>query len=214
MVIGITNLKGGVGKSTISQNLAVSLAHKGYKVCVLDTDLGQRSSMKWAAQRGEDVPSIPVLGTEADNVIKDAKEQENYYDFVLIDGSPQLELAQVKTLTVSDIVIVPVSPSALDIWSMQQFMAKYEQVKAVKGDSIQGLILLNKFSGRMRLDREVTEALDSLGLKVMTTKLADRVVYREAPINGLGVLEMKNDKAKKEVTQLANEILKIVKKKK
>ncbi|MCB0522343.1 MAG: AAA family ATPase [Lewinellaceae bacterium] len=214
MVIGITNLKGGVGKSTISQNLAVSLAHKGYKVCVLDTDLGQRSSMKWAAQRGEDVPAIPVLGTEADNVIKDAKEQENYYDFVLIDGSPQLELAQVKTLTVSDIVIVPVSPSALDIWSMQQFMAKYEQVKAVKGDSIQGLILLNKFSGRMRLDREVTEALDSLGLKVMTTKLADRVVYREAPINGLGVLEMKNDKAKKEVTQLANEILKIVKKKK
>lgn len=214
MVIGITNLKGGVGKSTISQNLAVSLAHKGYKVCVLDTDLGQRSSMKWAAQRGEDVPAIPVLGTEADNVIKDAKEQENYYDFVLIDGSPQLELAQVKTLTVSDIVIVPVSPSALDIWSMQQFMAKYEQVKAVKGDSIQGLILLNKFSGRMRLDREVTEALDSLGLKVMTTKLADRVVYREAPINGLGVLEMKNDKAKKEVTQLTNEILKIVKKKK
>jgi chromosome partitioning protein len=214
MVIGITNLKGGVGKSTITQNLAVSLAHRGYKVCVLDTDMGQRSSMKWAAQRGDDVPSIPVLGTEADNVIKDAKEHENHYDFVLIDGSPQLELAQVKTLTVSDIVLVPVSPSALDIWSMQQFMAKYEQVKAVKGDGIQGLILLNKFSGRMRLDREVTEALESLGLKVMTTKLADRVVYREAPINGLGVMEMKNEKAIKEITQLTNDVLKAIKKKK
>lgn len=69
MIVGVTNLKGGVGKSTITQNLAVSLAHRGYKVCILDTDLGQRSSMKWAAQRSEDVPAIPVLGTKADNVM-------------------------------------------------------------------------------------------------------------------------------------------------
>ena len=212
MIIGITNLKGGVGKSTLTQNLAVSLAHRGYKICILDTDMGQRSSMKWAAQRGEDVPAIPVLGTEADNVIKDAKEHEKHYDIVLIDGSPQLELAQVKTLTASDLVLVPVSPSALDIWSMQQFMGKYEQVKAVKGDSIHGFIILNKFSGKTRLDKEVTEALDSLGLKVLDSKIADRVAYREAPINGLGVSEMKNEKAREEVSLLTDEVERIMKK--
>ncbi len=212
MIVGVTNLKGGVGKSTITQNLAVSLAHRGYKVCILDTDLGQRSSMKWAAQRSEDVPAIPVLGTEADNVIKDAKEHERHYDLVLIDGSPQLELAQVKTLTASDLVLVPVSPSALDIWSMQQFMGKYEQVKAIKGDSIHGFIILNKFSGKTRLDKEVTEALDSLGLKVLNNKIADRVAYREAPINGLGVIEMKNDKAKEEINLLTDEVISMMEK--
>ncbi|MBI1228144.1 MAG: AAA family ATPase [Bacteroidetes bacterium] len=212
MVIGVTNLKGGVGKSTLTQNLAVSLVHRGYKVCILDTDLGQRSSMKWAAQRSEEVPAIPVLGTEADNVIKDAKENEKHYDIVLIDGSPQLELAQVKTLTASNLVLVPVSPSALDIWSMQQFMGKYEQVKAVKGDGIHGFIILNKFSGKTRLDKEVTEALDSLGLKVLKSKIADRVAYREAPINGMGVIEMKNDKAKKEVNLLTDEVISMMKK--
>jgi len=212
MIVGITNLKGGVGKSTITQNLAVSLAHRGYKVCILDTDLGQRSSMKWSAQRSEDVPAIPVLGTEADNVIKDAKEHERHYDIVLIDGSPQLELAQVKTLTASDLVLVPISPSALDIWSMQQFMGKYEQVKAIKGESIHGFIILNKFSGKTRLDKEVTEALDSLGLKVLSNKIADRVAYREAPINGLGVIEMKNDKAKEEINLLTDEVISMMKK--
>lgn len=211
MVIGITNLKGGVGKSTISQNLAVCLAHRGYKVCVLDTDLGQRSSMKWAAQRGDDVPAIPVLGTEADNVIRDAKEKEKHYDVVIVDGSPQLELAQVKTLTASDIVLVPISPSALDIWSMQQFLAKYEQVKAAKGDGIQGYIVPNKFSGKTRLEREVAEALDTMGVKVMQSRLADRVAYREAPISGLGVFELKNDKAREEISHFADEVEAIMK---
>lgn len=211
MVIGITNLKGGVGKSTISQNLAVCLAHRGYKVCVLDTDLGQRSSMKWAAQRGDDVPPIPVLGTEADNVIRDAKEKEKHYDVVIVDGSPQLELAQVKTLTASDIVLVPISPSALDIWSMQQFLAKYEQVKAAKGDGIQGYIVPNKFSGKTRLEREVAEALDTMGVKVMQSRLADRVAYREAPISGLGVFELKNDKAREEISHFTDEVEAIMK---
>lgn len=212
MVIGITNLKGGVGKSTLSQNLAVSLALRGYKICILDTDMGQRSSMKWAAQRSDDVLPIPVFGTEADNVIKDAKEHEKHYEIVIIDGSPQLELAQVKTLTASDIVIVPISPSALDIWSMQQFLGKYEQVKEVKGNSIHGFIILNKFSGKTRLDKEVTEVLDSLGMKVLESKIADRVAYREAPINGLGVMEMKNEKAREEVAFFTDEIEGIIKK--
>lgn len=206
MVIGITNLKGGVGKSTISQNLAVCLVHRGHKVCILDTDLGQRSSMKWAAQRGDDVPPIPVLGTEADNVIRDAKEQEKHYDIVIVDGSPQLELAQVKTLTASDIVLVPISPSALDIWSMQQFLSKYEQVKAAKGETIQGYIVPNKFGGKTRLEREVAEALDTMGVKVMQSRLADRVAYREAPISGLGVFELKNDKAREEISQFTDEV--------
>lgn len=38
-IVGITSGKGGVGKSTITVNLAVTLARKGYKVGVLDADI-------------------------------------------------------------------------------------------------------------------------------------------------------------------------------
>ena len=39
MVISVTNLKGGVGKSTVAQNMAVGFAHKKYKVCILATSM-------------------------------------------------------------------------------------------------------------------------------------------------------------------------------
>ena len=39
-IITITSGKGGVGKTSISLNLSLSLASKGYKVCLFDADLG------------------------------------------------------------------------------------------------------------------------------------------------------------------------------
>jgi flagellar biosynthesis protein FlhG len=39
-VIGIASGKGGVGKTTVTINLAAALAHKGFRVMVLDGDLG------------------------------------------------------------------------------------------------------------------------------------------------------------------------------
>ncbi|NCC54663.1 MAG: septum site-determining protein MinD, partial [Erysipelotrichia bacterium] len=41
--IAITSGKGGVGKSNICLNIGVSLAKKGYKVCMLDMDLGLKN---------------------------------------------------------------------------------------------------------------------------------------------------------------------------
>lgn len=39
-VIGIASGKGGVGKTTVSTNLAVALTHQGHKVMIFDADLG------------------------------------------------------------------------------------------------------------------------------------------------------------------------------
>jgi chromosome partitioning protein len=212
MVIGITNLKGGVGKSTISQNLAVSFTLRGYKVCVLDTDTEQRSSLKWAGQRESHLPHISVVGIEGDQINKEAKYQEQHHDIVIIDGSPQLAKTQTKTLTASDILIIPLSPSSLDFWSMEQFLERYEQVKEAKGDGIQAYILLNKTTGKTNLEKEVLSELEKMQVGILETRLADRIAYREAPINGIGMLEYKDAKAKEEVNRLTDEIEGLIKK--
>ena len=53
MIIAVTNLKGGVGKTTVSINLAVAFALRGKSVCLVDLDEGQRSASMWAGNRSE-----------------------------------------------------------------------------------------------------------------------------------------------------------------
>jgi chromosome partitioning protein len=205
MVIGITNLKGGVGKSTLSQNIAVALAHKGYKVCILDTDLEQRSSMKWHGLR-EQEPSVAVFGVEGDQINKVAEEQKKAYDLVIIDGSPQLSKTTTKILTASDVVLVPITPSSLDVWSFENFLERYEQVKAVRGDTIQAFIVLNRYTGNTKLDKEVLDVMKDFNIRLMQTTIGQRVAYREAPTNGLGVVEFKDSKAKDEMLRFTDEL--------
>ena len=38
IVISVTNMKGGTGKSTMATHVAAGLAIRGSKVCVIDTD--------------------------------------------------------------------------------------------------------------------------------------------------------------------------------
>lgn len=39
-ILSITSGKGGVGKTSISLNLSLSLAAQGFRVCLFDADLG------------------------------------------------------------------------------------------------------------------------------------------------------------------------------
>lgn len=57
MIISITNLKGGTGKSTVSTNLAVNFSHMEYRVCIVDTDTNG-SSVHWSGLRPDDYPII------------------------------------------------------------------------------------------------------------------------------------------------------------
>ena len=214
MIISVTNLKGGVGKSTISQNLAVWFANQGKKVCILDTDMEQRTTMRWSGLRSSNLPDISVFGVETEQIIKASSTQAEIYDLVIIDGTPQLGKTMMATIMASDLVLVPLTPSAFDMWSFENFLNKYRDVKDVKeakGIPFQACIILNKYTGKSNMDKNVLEVVQDFGMKVLETTIGDRVAYREGPINGVGVIEMKDKKAILEIDNLGHEINRIIK---
>ena len=87
-VILFTSCKGGVGKSTVCANLAMSLAEKGKKVLLIDCDFGNRCLDIILGLSDEAVYDIgdAVLGriSPEDAVIKD-KRSENLF-FVAAPG--------------------------------------------------------------------------------------------------------------------------------
>lgn len=57
-VISIANIKGGVGKSTVSATLAAGLCLKGYKVLMIDSDPQSNLTMSFLAEQADEIPSL------------------------------------------------------------------------------------------------------------------------------------------------------------
>jgi chromosome partitioning protein len=211
MIIAVTNLKGGVGKSTVAQNLAVCYAHAGKKVCILDTDLKQRTTMRWIGERSEDLPSIIVAGVEEKQLSQQATALRNLYDVIIIDGRPDLEILATKTIAVSDVVLIPLTAKSADIWSLQNFMEWFETVNermaSMTGKTIKAFLLLNMYRSNRTITREIEEYLKEVGIELLDTKLADRTAYIEAMTLGMGVFEYQKDpKARDEMDKLFKEL--------
>ncbi|MDR6194959.1 AAA family ATPase [Siphonobacter sp. SORGH_AS_0500] len=117
MIISVTSLKGGVGKSTLSQNLAVCFAHAGYKVCIIDVDTNQ-STIRWSGLRSEDNPAIPVFGQpDGIELSKNVKILARDYEVIVIDGTPSLNKVTSKIILLADVLLIPILPSGLDMWA-------------------------------------------------------------------------------------------------
>lgn len=211
MKIGISNLKGGVGKTTIAQNLAVCLAHVGYKVCIVDTDRNQ-NTISWIGERDAALPKILAVGltdSKALSAAVDQLDQDN--DFVILDGTPSLSEMTTRIILASDLLIVPILPSGHDIRSMQIFFERFEQAKEFR-QNIPIYFFINQFSDSIKLHQSIRELLNDFGVEVMETRFNRRVAYAETSVNGKGVIEHTDEKAAAEVTSFTKEVLEIANK--
>lgn len=210
--IGITNLKGGVGKSTITQNLAVCLAHMGYKTVIVDTDTNQ-NSLSWYAARDEDLPNINVVGvTESEALNKSIENLHKDYDIVLIDGTPNLSKMATRIILASNILLVPIRPGAQDFRTMQEFINRYNEAKEFRNE-IPAFFILNEFSGQKKVHEGILKQIKAtFEIPVLKTKINSRVAYTEVSVLGQGVYEYTDIKAKQEIVSLTKEVLNHAKK--
>src|SRR6516164_1959115 len=114
MIISALNQKGGVGKSTVAINLAAVLARDA-RVLLVDSD-PQGSSLSWSAAR-EAAPLFSVIGMPKPTLHRDLADVAKGYDHVVIDGAPRVTDLTRSAIIASDLIVVPVGPSPLDLWA-------------------------------------------------------------------------------------------------
>ena len=134
----VASSKGGVGKTTLSTNLAAHFANDGRRTVLVDADR-QGSSRHWAEKRAHlETAVLPVDGTRRDWNRKVPDDAQH----VVVDapaGAHGPEL--LHFLDAADAVVVPVLPSRIDIEATVPFLdtlARHPRVR--KGDLPVGLV--------------------------------------------------------------------------
>ncbi len=210
MVLSIVNLKGGVGKSTVSQNLAVAFTMAEVKTCIVDTDYEQQTSMKWVEQRGEKQPRIPVFSISEKALSSNLAELRETYQLIIVDGTPALSTLASRILLESDLVLVPITPTGFDLWSFEKFLERYEDVNARRETKLPACLVLNRYR-KTSFHKGAEEAMRDFDIPLLNSRIADRMAYQEAGLQGLGVLECKDKKAIEEIQNLTDEVFEIMK---
>lgn len=207
-VVAILNEKGGCGKTTIATNLARGLQLEGLNVMIVDSDV-QGSARDWGAVE-TDVDKPAVIGMDRPTLHKDIPKVAEGADVVVIDGAARAEKMQTSAIKASDLVLIPVQPSAYDIWSSETVVDLVQARREVAGKPDAAFLVSRQIVGT-NLAGEAQEALESFDLPVLEGRTAQRVIYAEAASKGLSVMDVgPSSKAADEIQQIVHDTLAIL----
>ena len=117
-VIVVANPKGGVGKTTLSTNLAGYLASSGKAVMLGDVDR-QQSSRTWLGLRATGLPKISAWEVTDGEVVRPPKGTTH----VVLDTPAGLHGRRLdEVMKLADKVLIPLQPSIFDIHATHAFI--------------------------------------------------------------------------------------------
>lgn len=175
-IYSFLSLKGGVGKTTSAFHFATVIARRGFPVVLLDAD-PQESGVAWARLAAQTSPlPFEVRTTPRDGLAQDARAQAKTH-VVVIDTPPNAEDLFQQAALVSDLSIMPVSPTVIDLERLGKSIRHLQNLEAIRPD-LNSRILLIRHSAREQLSREAREGLQHY--PVLNATIRDLKAYRAA----------------------------------
>lgn len=185
-VISFINQKGGTGKTTNAVHLAVKLAESGKDVVLVDCD-AQKSATQWVR---EAAPTLPIIRlVTADEILDKLQAIAAAHEYVVIDGPAGLAETSRAALFMTDLAIVPCTPSTVDLRATDEALKVVRQVQNIRKGPPTTLFAPTRIDLRERVSKDLLEAAAAFGIP-MTPIIARRTAYQDAPGQGSVVWRM------------------------
>lgn len=176
-VISIVQRKGGAGKTTIAISLAGDLYRRGILVDVIDAD-PQRSASEWAAPgrlpfRVSEVPLHYGDAARWAGIIRSLPGE------VTIIDTPPHEYAVGAAVAVADVVVLPCTPSGLDLSATEETISAIAFARSKRDADVPTFLVPNRVDPRTLEGQHIVEALRELG-EIVCNPIASRLAYVRA----------------------------------
>lgn len=206
MIISVLNQKGGVGKTTLSVNLARAYTKSNIKTLLVDSDY-QGSAQRWHERSGGDLIDMTCL--PMNTLDKDIlKYVTGGYDRIIIDGIPRVSTLTICAIKCADLILIPVQPSPYDVWATADLVQNvHDKINLSDGRTKAAFVVSRKITGT-KLGRDIQEELKKLDLPVLINGTSQRVAYATSVEKGLTVLdgEYERSEAFQEINNIMREI--------
>ena len=215
MILTVGNTKGGVGKTTLAVQIAISRALAGRDVWLVDGDR-QATAVAAIATRADagrqpgiacaQYPDGPTLRGQV-------QQQREKWDDVIIDAGGRDSTALRAALILSDVLIVPFAPRSYDVWALDDMAALVDEARSVR-DGLRAFAVLNLADpGESSADNAeaATAVADVPQFTYLPTPIRRRKAFSNAGGSGMSVAELspRDPKACAELDTLVSSLFNI-----
>lgn len=178
-VYGITNVKGGSGKTHATVHLAHHAANRGQRVAVIDLD-PTRQSVNWIELAGLGIPAVAldIKQDDLEGYIAQLRTDGDF-DAIFIDTPANDRDATLETLLVSDVALIPVGVGTSDTGMLGTTERQVKRALQLRPD-LKPFILINRARFAPARERETEAECQKTGIPVLSRRIPLRGNYQAA----------------------------------
>lgn len=149
MILTLSHQKGGVGKSTVAWNLAVSFS-KFIPTRIVDLDTQRSLTFTNALRIEQGLEPIEMLHFNTAEELAEYAAKDNDDTLTIIDSGGFDSAFNRVAIIASDLLITPVSDKPFDLMGLQKYEEILKSLSGIQGETIRTHVLFNNINPAMK----------------------------------------------------------------